>query len=320
MKEKNILVTGGAGFIGSNAVDTLIELGNTVVVYDNLSSGRFSFIEHLTNSKNFKFVKGNLNDTELLNKTFKENDLDLVVHLAANANIVEGMKNPLIDLNNGILATHSVLESTRKHDVKDIIFSSTSAVYGNAKIVPTPEDYTERSDIMPVSTYAAAKLASESMIKRYSDEFGLDYMIYRFANVVGRNYSHGILLQMVEKLAKDNAVLEVIGHGRQKRAYVLVNDLINAVIHTYDKRTGSDIFNISTDELLSVDQVVRRIINRVSKDCIIKYTMDTSALLGDVNETHISNEKLKMSGFVCRYDSAAAVDITVEHLVERSKR
>ncbi len=319
MESKKILVTGGAGFIGSNMIQRLLDLGNSVVAYDNLSSGNKAFIKNAFRYQNFRFVEGDILNKQLLEELFSDVKFDLVIHLAANADIVKGMKSPWLDINIGIIGTLNILDVMEKHGVKNIIFSSTSAVYGNASELPTSEDYTDRGKALPVSSYAASKLAAENLIRSYSERAGLGYLIYRFANVVGNNYSHGILIQMVDKLSKSKESLEVIGRGMQKRAYMLVDDLIDAILHTYDKGLRDEVFNVSTDELLSVDQIVRRITDKVSENCVIRYTMDTSPLLGDVVETYISNQKLKNTGFSYKHESHQAVDITIDHLVERFK-
>ncbi|MEM4089042.1 MAG: NAD-dependent epimerase/dehydratase family protein, partial [Candidatus Micrarchaeaceae archaeon] len=177
-------MTGGAGFIGSNMVEALLKLGANVVAYDNLSSGRYEFLKEFEKYKGFKFIEGDLLNLDKLSVSMKRSNADAVVHLAANPDIRLGIKYTNLDLRQGTIATYNVLEAARKSDVRDILFSSSSVVYGRASIKPTPENY---GPLLPISLYGAAKLASEGLITSFSNLFGMRYYIYRFANVVGKN-------------------------------------------------------------------------------------------------------------------------------------
>ncbi len=170
---RKVLVTGGAGFVGSNVCERLLQEGAEVVAYDNLSSGSMKNVEALSSNKGFKFVKGDVLDFQLLDNTIKENGIDTVVHLAANPDIRKGLAQTDLDLNQGPVATRNVLEAMRKNDAETIMFSSSSAVYGIASVKPTPENY---GPLRPISLYGASKLASEGLITAFSHVFGMSEM------------------------------------------------------------------------------------------------------------------------------------------------
>ena len=197
LAKNKILVTGGAGFIGSHLVDCLIEKGSKVTVFDNLSSGKIEFIEkHLENS-DFTFIKGELLDQEAIEKACQ--DIDFVCHVAANPDVRLGASDTRVHLDQNILATYNLLEAMRKNNTKKIAFTSTSTVYGEASIMPTPEDY---GPLIPISLYGASKLACEAFITSYSHTFDMQAWIFRFANIVGPRSTHGITVDFIKKLQK----------------------------------------------------------------------------------------------------------------------
>lgn len=214
MKSKRIIITGVAGFIGSNMAESLIE-ENEVTGIDNLSWGNRENIESLMKNKNFKFEREDVNNTEKLVKIMK--GADLVIHLSANPDVRLGYGNTDIDFRENVKATYSVLEAMRISDVKEIIFSSSSTVYGIPSVMPTPENY---GPLKPVSHYGASKLAAEAFIFSYSSLYGFRSSIFRFANVVGRKGTHGVIFDFINKLKKDRSVLEVLGDGTQSKSYI----------------------------------------------------------------------------------------------------
>ncbi|MEA3557965.1 MAG: NAD-dependent epimerase/dehydratase family protein, partial [Candidatus Thermoplasmatota archaeon] len=206
MESKKIMVTGGAGFIGSHIVDELIGMGHDVVVYDNLSSGRKEFLGHCITDIRFE-ERDLVTDKKLMDILV---DVDHVYHVAANPDVRVGADDTYISVEQNIIATYNLLEamrSARPDDPPSLSFTSTSTVYGNATVLPTPEDY---GPLMPISQYGASKLAAEALISAFSDNFGIKATVFRFANVVGSRSTHGILFDFYHKLKKDLKLLRVL--------------------------------------------------------------------------------------------------------------
>ena len=198
------MVTGGAGFIGSNLVERLINENHKVTVVD-IDPNKKPNIQEFIGLKNFKFILKDIND---LKTSEIDDDTDIIYHMAASADIRKSYDNPTMDLKNNVLGTNAVLEIMRKKDIKDLIFASSSAIYGISKIKPTPEDV---PDIRPISMYGASKLANEAFIHSYSDLYGMKSWMFRFANVVGKNEHRGVIFDFFHKLNKNNKEMEILG-------------------------------------------------------------------------------------------------------------
>jgi len=252
-------VTGAAGFIGSNLIDRLLNDGEAVVGYDNLSTGMPEFIASATQHRNFTFVQGDLLDTRRLGEAMR--GANRVVHLAANADVRFGLAHPRKDLEQNTIATFNVLEAMRANDVREITFSSTGSIYGEAAVVPTPENAP-----FPVQTslYGASKLACEGMIAAYAEGYGIKARIFRFVSILGQRYSHGHVFDFMRQLAKNPDRLHILGDGSQRKSYLHVDDCIEAMLlalHTGDERIG--IFNLGTDEVCQVLDSVDWILGRL---------------------------------------------------------
>ena len=217
----NILVAGGAGFIGSHLCDVLIERGNKVIVADKLIMGKQN-IEHLEGNDSFKFYEMELADQKNVDKLFSENTIDVVYHMAANSDIQKGGKEPSIDFNDTLLTTRALLEGMRKAKVKNLFFASTSAVYG--EMLDAVLDETTVG-IKPVSYYGGAKLASEALISSYVSMCDMNVVIFRFPNVIGPRLTHGAVFDFIRKLRKNPGELEILGNGTQCKPYIYVLDL-----------------------------------------------------------------------------------------------
>ena len=194
-----VIITGGAGFIGSNFVDVLISKGHNVTVYDNLSCGKEEFLKHHYSNPSFKFVKGDVLDKEKLIAVMK--DQDIVFHFAANPDIAKGMAETDLDLKAGIIATYNVLEAMKVNDIKKIVYSSSSMVYGDVGLIKTAEDF---GPLFPISMYGASKLGSEGMISAFCHLSGMQAWIFRFANVVGKRQTHGVIYDFIREKIIDN--------------------------------------------------------------------------------------------------------------------
>ena len=210
-------VTGGAGFIGSNLVDRLVEAGHGVTVYDNLSTGSARFLKQHEGRSGFAFVKADLLDADKLNSAMAGHEA--VFHLAANADVRFGVNYPRRDLEQNTVGTFHVLEAARLNAVRQFMFSSTSAIYGETAVIPTPEDAP-----FPVQTslYGASKLAGEGMMQAYAEAFGIQVFVFRFVSLLGERYGHGHIFDFCRSLRKDPTLLHVLGNGAQKKSYIYV--------------------------------------------------------------------------------------------------
>ncbi|MBU1158534.1 MAG: NAD-dependent epimerase/dehydratase family protein [Candidatus Thermoplasmatota archaeon] len=296
-------ITGGAGFIGSAVVDRFAPK-NRVTVYDNLSSGRQEFISHHKGRKGFKFVKADLLDIEKLIKNMKGHDT--VWHMAANPDIRKGTESTMLDLEQNTFATFNVLECARRADVKSVVFSSTSTVYGRAKKVPTHEDY---GPLMPISLYGASKLACEALVSAYAELYGIRAYIYRFANIIGHRSTHGILFDLVQKLNCDPTQLEVLGDGNQRKSYLLVNECVDGMVYGFkNSKDKVNYFNLGSQDQISVKKIVKVLVDETKlKGVKINYTGGESGWKGDVPKFLLDTKKMSELGWKPKHNSEDAI-------------
>ncbi len=308
-----ILVTGGAGFIGSHLVDELIKAGNEVVVYDNFSSGRKEFLENSLSTGNVELVTGDLLNLEMLTKAME--GIDLVYHLAANPDIRLGTSVTDTDLKQGTIATYNVLESMRKNGCKNIAFSSSSVVYGEAKLMPTPEDY---GPLFPISLYGASKLGSEGLISAWVGTFGIKAWIFRFANIIGTRGTHGVIFDFIHKLKKDPSRLEVLGNGLQEKSYMEVIDCSRAMIHVVNNFDDQlNYVNLGSSNTCSVSRIAQLVIEESGfSNVSIEFTGGDRGWAGDVPKAMLEVKKLNDSGFKCEFQSDEAVRFTAKSLIK----
>lgn len=306
-----VMVTGGAGFIGSHLVDKLSEK-HEVKVYDNLSSGKIEFIEKHMNKKNFEFVKADLLDLETLKRETR--DIDLVYHVAANPDVKLGAKDTKIHFEQNVRATHNLLEAMRINDIRDIVFTSTSTVYGEAKKIPTPEDY---GPLIPISLYGASKLAAEAFITSYAHTFGMKAVIFRFANIVGPRSTHGVIYDFIMKLRRNPRELEILGDGTQSKSYLYVEDCVDAIIFGYEHRKEDvEIFNIGSEDWINVRKIADIVVEEMNlRNVKYKFTGGKRGWKGDVPKMLLSIDKIKNYGWKPRYNSEESVRLTVRHLL-----
>jgi UDP-glucose 4-epimerase len=305
-----ILVTGGAGFIGSHLVDKLIELGNEVIVLDNLSSGKEEFIQKHFKNPNFKFYKVDLLKDKI-NDYFK--NVDEVWHLAANPDVRAALKDTKIDINQNILLTHNVLEAMRENDVKKIFFTSSSTVYGEANKIPTPENY---SPLMPISLYGSTKLACEALISSYCKTFDLNGIVFRLANIVGPKSTHGIIHDFINKLMRNPVELEILGDGNQRKSYLYIDDCIDAMITASENLKGEfDVYNVGSEDWITVKEIAKIVCKKLKVNPEFKFTGEERGWKGDVPKMLLDISKIKKIGWKPKYNSKDAIEITVENIV-----
>lgn len=302
----NILVAGGAGFIGSHLCDALLSKNNTVIVADKLIMGSKN-IEHLSQNTNFKFYEMELANQDNVDKLFKDNKIDIVYHMAANSDISKSANDTSIDFNDTLLTTRVLLESMRKNNVKNIFFASTSAVYGEMPDIVLNE---ETGGLKPVSYYGGAKLASEALISSYVSMCDMNAVIFRFPNVIGPRLTHGVVYDFVKKLRNNPKELEILGNGTQCKPYIYVTDLVNAIVKLTEQfEPGVEIFNISVlSEGTSVTHIAEIVVDVLGlSDVEFKYTGGDRGWKGDVPRFKYDISKVLATGWKPEYTSDEAV-------------
>ncbi|HID27111.1 MAG TPA: NAD-dependent epimerase/dehydratase family protein [Methanosarcinales archaeon] len=314
--KQNILITGGAGFIGSHLVDKLInspsETLHDIIVIDNFSSGSIQFINKHFNNKNFKFIEGDLLDFNLLKKVLK--NIDFVYHLAANPEVRIGSVDTKTHFEQNIVATYNLLEAMRLNGIKNIAFTSTSTVYGEAKVIPTPEDY---GPLIPISLYGASKLACEALITSYSHTFDIKSWIFRFANIVGSRSTHGIIIDFIHKLQKNPNKLEILGNGLQRKSYLLVDDCIDAFVYAVkNSKESVNILNIGSEDTITSTEIGKIVVEEMNlKDVEFTYTGGNRGWIGDVPKMSLSIEKIKKLGWKPKYNSEESIRNAIRSLM-----
>ena len=311
---KSILVTGGAGFIGGHLVDRLME-SNKLTVLDNFSSGKRAFIDHHAKDENFTLIEADLLDSNALDDAVGGNDL--VFHLAANPDVKIGAKDTRTHLEQNVLATYNLLESMRNNGTKEIAFTSTSTVYGEAKVVPTPENY---GPLLPISLYGASKLACEALISSYCHTFNMRSWIYRFANIVGERSTHGVLVDFISKLRADPEELKILGSGKQRKSYLEVHDCVDAMIYCVEKsQNGVNVFNIGSKDSMDVTEIADVVTKSMGlQDVVYRYTggIDGRGWKGDVKVMSLAIDALRDLGWTPHHNSKESIEVAVEALLE----
>jgi len=271
------LVTGAAGFIGSNLVDRLLEDGHHVIGFDNLVTGQERFLSEAASRKGFQLVTGDILDERALLEASV--GCEIVFHLAANADVRFGPDHPDRDLKQNTIGTFNVLEAARKNGIGRFAFSSTGSVYGEAVTIPTPEDAA-----FPVQTslYGASKLAGEGLITAYCEAFGMRAWIFRFVSILGERYSHGHVFDFCKSLFKEPANLKVLGDGTQRKSYLYVRDCVQAILTAVDKAQDKvNIFNLGTDEYVQVKDSARIIAAELGLAPSLQYGGGNRGWIGD---------------------------------------
>ena len=311
-----ILVTGGAGFIGSHLVDQLLERGERVRVLDNLSSGSLKNLEGWLNSPNLDFIEGDLLDPGDVDKALR--GCEAVYHMAAIPEVRLSRASPEEHFKQNIEATYNLLEAIAKGDrVKLYVFASSSTVYGDAEVIPTPEDY---APLEPISVYGASKLAAEALSMAYAHTYGFRCIIYRMANIVGPRINHGVIYDFIEKLRRNPKRLEVLGDGTQSKSYLYVTDCVEGMFTGVERSSGRvEIFNIGSEDRVGVSAIAHIVIEEMGlSDVEVYYTGGVDGgrgWKGDVKLMQLDVSKLKSLGWRPRMGSEEAVRLTARWLV-----
>lgn len=309
-----ILVTGGAGFIGSHLVDALLAQGNSVVAYDNLSLGRESNLDEAKKNPDFKFIKGDILDKQTFFKVFDDNNFDIVFHMAANSDIAKSHSNPDVDFDNTLKTTYNTLLAMKEFGVKNLVFASTSAIYGDSHGAVIDELY---SPLFPTSHYGAGKLASEGFIASFAENYGIQTLITRFPNVVGERATHGVIFDFIKKLKKNPTELEVLGNGMQFKPYLYVKDLVNAILFVKENSNDKiNYFNIGVESRTRVKTIAETVIEEMGLDAKIRYTGGDRGWIGDVPEFNYCLDKIHNLGWSAKITSDEAVKKSVKYILE----
>jgi UDP-glucose 4-epimerase len=309
----NYFVTGAAGFIGSHLVEFLVAQGHRVTGYDNLSSGRRESVRRVLDHPRFRFVEADLTDLDGLRTAVQ--DHDAIFHLAANTDIPRGYADPRIDFENCTVGTFNILEAMRATGVRQLVFASSSTVYGEPPIRPTPEDV---GPLLPISHYGAGKLAGEGMISAYSHLYGIRAWMFRFGNVVGARMGHGIIYDFIRKLKANPEELEILGDGKQEKNYFLVEDCIDGILYAvrHAREKPCDVFNLGTETTIKVAEIARIVVEEVGLNGVkYLFTGGNRGWPGDVPFVMYDVSKMEKLGWKARYSSAEAVRIATRRLL-----
>ena len=305
-----VFVTGAAGFIASNLVDRLLRDGHEVTGYDNFSTGQEHFIKPALGSPGFHIHRQDLLEPCALQDAMA--GTELVVHLAANADVRFGTEHPTKDLEQNTIATSNVLEAMRINGVKRIAFASTGSVYGEAAVIPTPEDAP-----FPVQTslYGASKLAAEGLIAAYCEGFGFQAYIFRFVSILGERYSHGHVFDFYKQLLAHPGELDVLGDGTQRKSYLYVQDCIDAMLTATEKgKDRVNIFNLGTDEYCQVKDSIGWIAGHLGLNPNIRYRGGDRGWIGDNPFIFLDCGRIRSLGWKPKLTIREGIVRTLEYL------
>jgi UDP-glucose 4-epimerase len=295
---EKVFVTGAAGFIGSNLADRLLTGGKTVVGWDNFSTGQPEFLQSARTNPRFKFIEGDCLDLSALIQAMA--GCDFVFHLAANADVRFGLDHPHKDFQQNAVATFNVLEAMRANGIKGLAFSSTGSVYGEAEMIPTPENVS-----FPVQTslYAASKLAGEGFINAYCEGYGFEGYIFRFVSILGERYTHGHVLDFYKQLVTHPDHLKVLGDGTQRKSYLHIRDCLEAMLHVIAQGAAKkakhrvETYNLGTNEYVQVNDSIRIICHVLDLKPRLEYSGGNKGWVGDNPFIFLDTNKIRATGW-----------------------
>jgi len=305
------VVTGGAGFIGSHLVDTLVAQGNEVLVIDSLCAGSKETIAQHLDSCRIRFLQ-----KDLLRDGWQASieGADRFFHLAADPDVRQSAVNPDPAIQNNIMATYRVLEAMRLYRIPEIVFTSTSTVYGDASVIPTPENYTP---LEPISVYGASKLACEALISAYCHSFGMKAWTFRFANIIGSRSGHGVITDFIQKLEHNPNELEILGDGKQTKSYLEVHECIAAMLFAVGHARGTvNTFNIGSEDGIDVKSIAEIVTEEMHlAGTKFRFTGGERGWVGDVPRMQLSVEKIKALRWKPQLGSRESVRIAVQAML-----
>ena len=304
------VITGCAGFIGSSLVDRLLNQGHQIIGIDNFSTGQRQFIDTALKNPAFKLVECDLLDLPVLKKTFA--GCDMVVHFAANADVRFGTEHPRRDLEQNTITTFNVLEAMRVNNIKRITFSSSGSVYGEAVVIPTPEDAP-----FPIQTslYGASKLACEGLISAYCEGFDFQSWIFRFVSILGERYTHGHVFDFYKQLKSDPTKLLVLGNGKQRKSYLCIQDCLDAILIAIENADQKvNIFNLGVDDYCEVNDSIGWIGEALGLQPKLEYKGGDRGWIGDNPFIFLDTKKIRALGWEPKFTMQEGVSKTIEFL------
>ncbi|MGQ9513579.1 MAG: NAD-dependent epimerase/dehydratase family protein [Thermoproteota archaeon] len=316
---QRVLVTGGAGFIGSHLVDKLVEKGFDILVLDNFVYGSRENLTKAQSIGNVEVVYGDILDFDLLSSIIEK--VSTIYHLAALPEVRFGQENPKETWSVNVEGTKNLLEAMKEASkAYNLIFASTSTVYGDSQILPTPEDY---GPLKPISFYGASKLAAEAIISAYSFSYGFRSAAMRLANIVGARGTHGIIPDFIRKLRVNPDKLEVLGDGKQRKSYLHVSDCISALVEVLSHLDSQfEAYNVGSDDSIEVSEIAKIVVEEMKLSSRIIFTGgvgDGRGWLGDVKVMQLSNRKLKSIGWSLKYGSESSIRLAVRELLSKNQ-
>jgi UDP-glucose 4-epimerase len=317
---QSFFVVGGAGFIGSHFVDRLLadDLVSKVTIYDNLSVGTQSHYAHHTQNPRFKSIIGNVHDTEALRLAMRGHDV--VIHLASNADIAQAIQNPSIDFTEGLVLTHHVLEAMRIEGIPRLIYASGSGVYGD---MGHHYHIETQGNLHPISPYGASKLAGEAFISSYCHMFGIRACVFRFANVVGPRQTHGIIYDLIHKLAMHSNILPILGNGSQSKSYIYIEDIVDAVLLAHRKLASPyEVYNVATEDHITVKEIAEIVVHSMGLTgiTVLRYSEENRGWHGDIPIVRLDAQKIRALGWNCRYNTHHAIQKATDMMLEARKQ
>ena len=319
--DMNIFIAGGAGFIGSHfAKRVLLATGtSSVTIFDNFSSGTLDHLNDISVNSKLDVIHGDIKDINLLKDSMMS--IDLVVLFAANPDIAKAVTQPDIDFWEGTYLTQNILETMRINNVKNILYTSGSGVYGEQPNIEFKESY---GPCFPISTYGASKLACEALISSYCHMFGMKGRAFRFANVVGPKQTHGVGYDFIRRLKQDSSQLRILGDGTQSKSYIYVDDVIDAMLLVYENSKNEDapcfdVFNVATDDYITVTDIanIATDIAGLSKDSVnYQYTGGDRGWKGDVPKVLFDVSKIKKLGWRSSKTSFQAIEASITSMFQ----
>jgi UDP-glucose 4-epimerase len=287
-------------------------VGHTVLAYDNFTTGQERFLEPARSFAAFSLVRGDVLDAERLTQAIRTAQPEVVFHLAANADVRFGTQNPRKDVEQNTLATFNVLEAMRVNGVRRIAFSSTGSIYGDAQVIPTPEDAP-----FPVQTslYGASKLAGEGLIQAYCEGFDFQGYIFRFVSILGERYTHGHVFDFYRQLRQNPNELRVLGNGQQRKSYLYVQDCIDAILLTLERAQANvNIFNLGANDYCQVNDSIAWITTCLDITPRLNYTGGERGWIGDNPFIFLDTAKIRALGWTPKLTIREGIVRTLEYL------
>ena len=310
------LITGGAGFIGSHLAEKLVNEGIETKVLDNFATGRKENFSECIDNQNFSFF--NLD----LGKLGKQEDylenVEIVFHMAADPEVRTGYDKPEDSFNQNIVNTFNLLQRIKNSKVKKIVFASSSSVYGDAKVLPTKEEY---GPLCPISHYGASKLACEAMVSSFCHNYNIRGIILRPANVIGSRGRHGLIWDLVHKLKNDKSRLEVLGDGKQTKSFIHISDAVKGILQSIKKHKDDvEIFNIGSEDSIEIINIAKAVCKNMKLPDIEIFTTggieNGRGWKGDIKSAHLDISKLKNLGWHPKLSSLEAADLTSREIID----